>query len=77
MVFSSLVFLYLFLPLVAVSYSVCRNRTYRNIVLLVFSLIFYGWGEPQYILLMILACLVAYVCGLLLEWAQDRPHTKK
>lgn len=77
MVFSSLVFLYLFLPLVAVSYAVCRNRTYRNIVLLVFSLIFYGWGEPQYILLMILACLVAYVCGLLLEWAQDRPHTKK
>ena len=52
MVFSSLLFLYAFLPLCLLSYSLCRSLKARNICLLVFSLVFYAWGEPKYVLLL-------------------------
>ena len=66
MVFSSLSFLFLFLPaLLAVYYLVPRrHREVRNAVLLLFSLVFYAWGEPRYALLMVLTILGFYVCGL-------------
>ena len=57
MLFSSLVFLFCFLPLFLVCYFIPRKRKIRNIVLLVFSLLFYGYGEPIYVLLMILSIL--------------------
>ena len=66
MVFSSLTFLYGFLPLVLLSYFLCRNRAYRNGVLLLFSLLFYAWGEPRYILVLLIACFIAYLTGLLI-----------
>ena len=53
MVFSSLVLLFCFLPLFLVCYFIPRKRKIRNIVLLVFSLLFYGYGEPIYLSLMI------------------------
>ena len=48
MVFSSTVFLLIFLPVVAGIYFLCPRKA-RNTVLLLFSLVFYGWGEPKYI----------------------------
>ncbi|MBQ9732599.1 MAG: MBOAT family protein, partial [Clostridia bacterium] len=66
MVFSSLTFIYAFLPIVLVLYFICRNRIYRNVVLLIASLVFYAWCEPKLILLMLAATLCAYAGGLLI-----------
>ena len=64
MVFSSLTFLFLFLPATALLYFIVRKRPWRNGVLLLASLVFYAWGEPKYVLLMLAAALVAYLGGL-------------
>lgn len=53
MVFSSLFFLYLFLPLNLVVYYFAKTTKARNIVMLIFSLVFYAWGEPVYVLLLL------------------------
>ncbi len=53
MVFSGLFFLYAFFPLCMVCYALARSIPARNIILLIFSLIFYAWGEPVYMLLLI------------------------
>lgn len=63
MVFSSLVFLWLFLPIVLVLYYISKPA-YRNVLLLVASLFFYAWGEPVYIFVMIFSILANYICGL-------------
>lgn len=68
MVFSTLTFLFAFFPLVFLLYFAGKNLAYKNTVLLVFSLIFYGWGEPKYILLILATTLVAYVGGLLIDF---------
>lgn len=67
MVFSSFTFLFIFLPLVLLTYFLAKKRQYRNIVLLVFSLIFYAWGEPVYVLLMLLSIIVNYLIALKIE----------
>ncbi|MCF0122659.1 MAG: MBOAT family protein [Ruminiclostridium sp.] len=67
MVFSSLSFLFLFLPLTVVLYYLCPWRRWRNGVLLVASLIFYSWGEPKLLALMVAVSLAAYVGGLLIH----------
>ena len=72
MVFSSLTFLFLFFPLVMVLYYALPWRGYRNMLLLVFSLVFYAWGEPLYIVLMLLSSLAAYLGGLLMERFRQR-----
>ena len=53
MVFSNLIFLYLFLPISLLLYFLCRNMAGKNAVLIAFSLLFYAWGEPLYVFLMI------------------------
>lgn len=66
MVFSSIVFLTRFLPLVLIVYFLvpgCMKNTWRNLVLFVFSLAFYAWGEPVYIWLMLFSTIVDYVNG--------------
>ena len=63
MVFSSTVFLLLFLPLVAIVYYACP-RKFRNFILLLASLVFYGWGEPKYILIMLFSTVFDYCNGL-------------
>ena len=63
MVFSSFVFLLAFLPIVLLLYYLCPARL-RNLVLLVFSLVFYAWGEPVYIFLMLISILFNYFCGM-------------
>ncbi len=67
MVFSSLSFLCGFLPLIVLLYFSIKNLKIRNIVLLIFSLVFYSWGEPKYILLMLITVLIAYISGILIE----------
>jgi len=62
MVFSSLIFLWLFLPIVLGVYFLAQDK-YRNLLLLIASLFFYAWGEPIYILVMIFSILANYVCG--------------
>jgi len=65
MIFSSLEFLYLYLPLSFLIYFLipAKYLTARNVALLVLSLIFYGWGEPIYIFIMFFSIFVDYVCG--------------
>ena len=66
MLFSSIPFLYYFLPLVLAVYFLTPSR-FRNAVLLLASLIFYAWGEPKYVLLMLASILSGYGFGLLQE----------
>ncbi len=66
MVFSSLLFLFRFLPIVIFLYFLVP-RKFKNLILLVTSLIFYAWGEPRYVYLMMATILLDYVTGLLLE----------
>ena len=76
MVFSSLEFLLAFLTVTLLVYFVVPLKL-RNIVLLVVSLIFYGWGEPVYVFLMIFTITVDYIFGLLVERAQKRDDPKR
>ena len=66
MVFSSMTFLWVFLPLLLVFYYLAHPAM-KNYVLLVFSLVFYAWGEPRYIFLMIISIVVNYAMGILLN----------
>lgn len=65
MVFSSISFLFFFLPLLLISYFSVPKK-FRNYILLIFSLIFYFFGEKFYIILLLVSCLINYICGLLI-----------
>jgi len=62
MVFSSITFLFAFLPITLIVYFIVPLK-YRNLVLFTLSLIFYGWGEPKYILIMLMSTVVDYFNG--------------
>ncbi len=62
MLFSSITFLFLFLPVTVLIYYLVPQKT-RNLVLLMASLFFYAWGEPVYVVLMILSILLNFFCG--------------
>ncbi|MDE6972628.1 MAG: MBOAT family protein [Lachnospiraceae bacterium] len=66
MLFSSITFLYYFLPMTAAVYFAVPKR-FKNAVLLLASFVFYGWGEPKYVVLMGLSILLGYGFGLLVE----------
>lgn len=66
MVFSSSVFLWIFLPVIFIAYNIVPGRA-KNVLLLAGSLVFYAWGEPRYILLMLFSIAVNYFLGLLME----------
>ncbi len=76
MVFSNLLFLYAFLPLSLLVYFFCPNRKAQNVSLLVFSLIFYAWGEPKYVLLLMFMALVSWFCALRVDRAEDRKKAR-
>ena len=63
MLFSSIPFLYYFLPVVLLVYALVPKAG-KNAVLLLASLLFYGWGEPKYVLLMLVTIVSFYICGL-------------
>lgn len=72
MVFSSMTFVYAFFPLVVVAYYLGKSQIYRNTVLLLASLLFYSWGEPKFLILMIAAALTAYLAGLVMARGRHR-----
>lgn len=59
MLFSSITFIYYFLPILIIIYFITKNK-YKNLVLLIFSLLFYFLGEPKYIVILLLSCLINY-----------------
>ena len=70
MLFSSITFLYFFLPTVFILYgiaSIKQDITWRNLVLCVMSCLFYAWGEPVYLFLMLAQILVVYGLTYLME----------
>ena len=73
MIFSSLTFLLIFLPVTLLLYFIVPKIA-KNFVLLLCSLIFYAWGEPIYILLMLYSILLNYACGRLMD---SHEHLKK
>ena len=66
MLFSSIPFLYYFLPVVLILYFAVPSKL-KNLVLLLSSLFFYGWGEPRYVIIMGIAIVAGYVFGRLIE----------
>ncbi|SOC34874.1 MBOAT family O-acyltransferase [Ureibacillus acetophenoni] len=76
MVFSNLVFIFAFLPIVLLVYFLVP-KVLKNFILLIFSLFFYAWGEPIYVFLMLFSILINYIFGLLIEQTKDRLKLKK
>lgn len=76
MLFSSITFLFMFLPIVMAVYYLVPNGV-KNIVLLLASLFFYAWGEPVYVVLMILSIVLNYFCGQDIEANGDDPKKAK
>lgn len=74
MVFSSLTFITLFLPIILIVYYIAANNKLKNLVLLVFSLVFYSWGEPVYLVLMVFSIISDYFHALLIE--KNRGNSK-
>lgn len=76
MVFSSLLFLFRFLPLVLLLYYIAPRRV-RNVVLFLFSLFFYAWGEPKYVFLMLFSITMDYTVGRLIDKAKREGKMKR
>lgn len=77
MVFSSTEFLFLFLPALLLFYylPIFKNRTYKNIVLLVFSIGFYAWGEPMFVFVMLFSVFVNWLLAIFID--RQVTHTAK
>lgn len=71
MIFSSLTFLFYFLPIFIIAYSIIPNK-YNNLILLIFSLLFYYWGHAIHLLLLLLCILANYICGLFIGWSTGK-----
>ena len=76
MVFSSLIFLFLFLPLTMVLYLCSSTINAKNNVLVIMSIIFYAWGDPIYVLLMLFSAFVNYFCGLMIGASRSKSRRK-
>lgn len=76
MVFADLFFLYGFLPVCLILYFLSKNVAYRNVVLVTFSLIFYAWGEPLCVFLLIFSALLDYINGRIIDKFRDRAGAK-
>ncbi len=72
MLFSSLHFILFFFPLFLLVYFTARKRRTRNVILLIFSLIFYAWGEPLYIFLMLFSLTFNYFSAILIDSHRDK-----
>lgn len=75
MLFSSIPFLYYFLPSVLILYFLAPQKL-KNTVLLISSLVFYGWGEPKYVILMVASIIIGFVSGLLIEATSEKSKKK-
>lgn len=72
MLFSSLTFLFFFLPACLICYYAFPQRQVRNLILTVFSLIFYAWGEPIWVSLLIISSIWGYLSGLFIDHLKNR-----
>ena len=77
MVFSSLFFLYAFLPASLLVYLLCPTQRAQNISLLIFSLLFYAWGEPKYVLLLVFMSLFDWYFALQIQRSRKKRRRKK
>ena len=75
MLFSSVSFLYYFLPITLILYFVSKYK-YKNIILLLASLFFYFYGEPKYTVLMLISAFSAYIHGILIEKFREKGYSK-
>ena len=75
MLFSSIPFLYYFLPSVLILYFIAPRKL-KNTVLMLSSLVFYGWGEPKYVVLMIASIVIGYFSGILIEAFSQKKLSK-
>ncbi len=76
MVFSSLFFLYVFIALCIPAYFISRNVAWRNAVLIVFSLVFYAWSRPEWLILLLISITGNYFFGLLIDKWRGTPKAK-
>lgn len=68
MLFSSVIFLFYFLPVALILYyGFSFSKTLKNIVLLILSLFFYTWGEVKYVIIMIISVVLNYILGILVH----------
>lgn len=77
MIFSSVTFLIYFLPIFLIVYFITPSKKLKNLILLIASLIFYAWGEPIYIILMIFSSVSDYIHGLIIEKNRGNSLSKK
>lgn len=78
MVFSSIPFMYYFLPIVIFAYYIARKGIgLANLVLLLASLVFYAWGEPKYVILMLASTLIGFIFSLFIERCKPKSTTAK
>ncbi len=75
MLFSSLTFIFLFMTLCCLFYFISKPKI-KNIILLIFSLVFYSWGEPKYVVLMLATVFVSWTSGLLIEYFDNKNKYK-
>ncbi|MBQ6321787.1 MAG: MBOAT family protein [Lachnospiraceae bacterium] len=71
MIFSSLLFLFRFLPIVLILYYAVPSK-FRNFILLLVSLVFYAWGEPVYVVLMLISILISYTGGRVCAYFREK-----
>ncbi len=76
MVFSSFIFLFVFLPITLILYYLTPRR-FRNLTLFVVDLVFYSWGEPMLVLLMLVSVLINYIAGILLAAKRQKKWIRK
>ncbi|MBE5934761.1 MAG: MBOAT family protein [Lachnospiraceae bacterium] len=75
MLFSSITFLYVFLPIIVALYFIVPYKV-KNYVLLLASLIFYAWGEPKYIIIMIVQIILGYIFAIIIDKYRDKSSVK-
>lgn len=76
MVFSNLFFLFVFLPLNLLCYTLAKSTRAKNIIMLIFSLFFYAWGEPVYVLLLVGMAFAVWLFSLAIQRNRGRPAAK-
>ena len=76
MIFSSVFFVYVFLPIVLLAYFLVP-RKFKNLVILIASLIFYAWGEPIYVVLMVFSIVYNYITGIEIEYHRSEGQKRR
>lgn len=76
MVFSSMIFIFRFLPIVLAAYYILPKRC-RNLVLFISSLFFYAWGEPVYVVLILASSLIDYIAGWMVSYCRENNYKRR